>query len=152
MKKNKLIRLQIDKQLAGIKSIMNINRPLYGWIKTIRNALGMTVAQFGKRMGVSQARASFIEAAEMEDSLTIKTLREAANSLNCKLVYFLIPEKTLEETVKEQAVRAIIENSKNIAHSMGLENQAISEEDSKDFIKIQAETLIFEHPNKVWGS
>jgi predicted DNA-binding mobile mystery protein A len=152
MRKIKLIRLQIDKQLNGIKSVLNINRPLYGWIKTIRNALGMTVAQFGKRMGVSQARASVIESSEIEDTLTIKTLREAARSLNCKFIYFLIPEKSLEEIVKEQAMKTVIENSKNVVHSMGLENQTVLEEESKDFVNIQAESLLFEHPNKVWES
>jgi predicted DNA-binding mobile mystery protein A len=152
MKKDKLVRLQIDKQLNVVKSIININRPLYGWIKTIRTALGMTTAQFAKRMGVSRARISFMEASEIEDSLTIRTLREAAASLNCRLIYFLVPEKTLEEMVKEQAIKTVAEDSKNVTHSMELENQAILEKDSKDFIDIQAETLMFEHPNKVWES
>lgn len=152
MKRNKLIRMQIDKQLSTLKSTMSISRPLYGWIKTIRTALGMTVTQFAKRMGVSQARASFMEASEIEDSLTIKTLKEAASALNCRLVYFLIPEKTLEESVKEQAIKTVIENSKNVSHSMRLENQAVLAKDSEDFINIQTEALIFEHPNKVWES
>jgi predicted DNA-binding mobile mystery protein A len=139
MKKDRLVRLQIDKQLGGIRSIMNINRPLYGWMRTIRTALGMTTTQFAKRMGVSWARVWFMESSEIDDDLIIRTLRETVRLLSYRLVYFFVPEKTLEETVREQAMKTVIENSNNITHSTLLKNQNCLEVDSEDFVKIQAE-------------
>jgi predicted DNA-binding mobile mystery protein A len=109
----------------------------------------MTTTQFAKRMGVSRERVSFMESSEIDDALTIRTLREAARLLSYRLVYFFVPEKTLEETVREQAMKTVVENSNNITHSTWLENQDGLEVDSEDFVKIQAEALMFEHPNKV---
>ncbi|MBQ3564651.1 MAG: mobile mystery protein A [Alphaproteobacteria bacterium] len=150
MKTQKLIRLQLDKQFDEIRHILKFERPLLGWVKTLRNALGMTAAQLAKRMNVSQARVSNIESAEIEGTLTLNKLNGAAEALNCKLVYFLIPEKNLEEIVKEQAKKAVLKNNENVAHSMGLEDQSVVRE--REFIEAEAETLIFKESNKIWES
>jgi predicted DNA-binding mobile mystery protein A len=152
MKISKLTRIQLDKQLSNIKHALSFTRPVYGWIKTLRNALGMTSSQFAKRMGITQARASAIEKGEIEDSLTLKTVKEAAEALNCRFVYFLLPEKKLEEIVKDQAVRFVKNNTKSVAHSMTLENQGIIPEDIDDFIKIQAEEAMQKKSNKIWDA
>jgi predicted DNA-binding mobile mystery protein A len=150
MRTDKLARMQLDKQLNNVKFILNFARPIYGWIKTIRNALGMTSRQFAKRIGVTQARASAIETGEMEDSLTLKSAKEAATALNCKLVYFLIPEKSLEKTVSDQAIKFVKSNIRSVVQTMGLENQGISPADSDDFIKIRAEEILQENAAKIW--
>jgi predicted DNA-binding mobile mystery protein A len=150
MKISKLTIMQLDKQLSSIKPTLNFARPICGWIKTIRNALGMTSHQFAKRIGISQARVSAIEAGEPEDSLTLKTVKEAAAALNCKFVYFLIPEKKFEEIVNEQAIKFIKSNTKLVAHSMKLENQGISSSDSDDFTKILVEEILQKNASKIW--
>lgn len=147
MKTQKLIRLQLDKQFEKIKHILG-DRPLLGWVKTLRNALGMTSSQLAKRMNVSQSRISQIESAEIEGTLTLSKLDETAKALNCKLVYFLIPEKNLDDIVKEQAIKSVIERNKSVSHSMGLENQSV--EKAQDFIEAEAEALIFEESSKIW--
>lgn len=150
MKTQKLIRLQLDKQFDDIRHILKFDRPLLGWIKTLRNALGMTSAQLAKRMNISQARISSIESAEIEGSVTLNKMQETAKALNCKFVYFLIPENSLDDIVKAQAMKAVIESHKNVAHSMGLENQSVKKE--QEFIEAEAEALIFEESNKIWES
>ncbi|MDR0428227.1 MAG: mobile mystery protein A [Dysgonamonadaceae bacterium] len=150
MKTDKLVRLQLDKQLNSIKCALNLTRPVYGWIKTLRNALGMTSHQFAKKMGVTQARVSAIEKGEIEDSLTLNTMKEAAAALNCRFIYFLLPEKNLEETVKNQAVRFAKRNTESLSHSMNLENQGIMSEDLDDFIEIQTEEILRKNSNKIW--
>jgi predicted DNA-binding mobile mystery protein A len=150
MKPSKLARMQLDRQLSDLRSVLNLTRPLYGWLKTIRNALGMTSRQFAQRMGVAQARASAIESGEIEDSLTLKTIKEASAALNCRFVYFLIPEKSLEEIVNEQAVKFVKSSTESVAHSMTLENQGIAPEDANDFIKIKAEEIMQKNSAKIW--
>lgn len=150
MKTQKLIRLQLDKQFEEIKHVLKFNRPLLGWIKTLRNALGMTSTQLARRMNISQARVSSIEYSEMEGYLTLNTINEAAKALNCRFVYFLIPEDSLNDIVKTQAIKSVMENHKNVAHSMGLENQSV--EKGREFIEAEAEALIFEESNKIWES
>ena len=148
MKTKKLIRLQLNKQFDEIRHILRFDRPLSGWIKALRSALGMTSAQLAKRMKISQARVSSIESGEIEGTLTLNKLKEAAKALNCKFVYFLIPENSLDEILKTQAIKAVIENNKNVAHSMGLENQSVEKE--QEFIEAEAEFLISEESNKIW--
>ncbi|MDR1907597.1 MAG: mobile mystery protein A [Holosporales bacterium] len=150
MRPNTLAIIQLDKQLNTVKGAANLTRPIYGWIKTIRSALGMTSQQFAKRLGITQSRASAIERSEIEDSLTIKTLRESAEALNCKLVYFLIPEKTLEEIVQEQAIKFIKSESKSVVHSMGLENQNVQSDDCDVFIKTRVGDVLAKAVNKIW--
>jgi predicted DNA-binding mobile mystery protein A len=150
MKTSKLARMQLDKQLSGVRFMTNLTCPVYGWIKIIRNALGMTSRQFAKRMGVTQARASAVENGEIEDSLTLKTLKEAAKALNCQLVYFLIPEKSLEETVKEQSIKFVKSDTRSIVHSMGLENQSVDAENTDDFIAIRAEEILLKNSSNIW--
>ncbi len=146
MKMQKLIRLQLNKQFDGIKGVLKFDRPLLGWIKTLRNAFGMTSVQLAKRMKISQARVSSIESAEIEGSLTLNTMNEAAKALNCKFVYFLIPENNLDDIIKAQAIKVAIKNNKS--HSMGLENQSVEQE--REFIEAEADALIFEESNKIW--
>ena len=150
MKTKKLIRLQLNKQFDEIRHILRFDRPLSGWIKALRSALGMTSAQLAKRMKISQARVSSIESGEIEGTLTLSKLNEVAKALNCKFVYFLIPENSLDEILKTQAIKAVIENNKNVAHSMGLENQSVEKE--QEFIEAEAEFLISEESNKIWES
>ena len=150
MKTQKLIRLQLDKQFDEIRHILKFDRPLSGWIKTLRNALGMTATQLAKRMNISQARVSSIESAEIEGSLTLNKMNEAAKALNCKFVYFLVPEDGLNNIIKAQAIKSVMENHKNVAHSMRLENQSVKK--GQEFIEAEAEALIFEESNKIWES
>ena len=147
MKSKNLIRLQLDRQLNEIKGVLKCDRPLFGWIKTVRKALGMTSAQLAKRMNISQPRVSSIESSEIEDTLTLNTLKQAAEALNCKFVYFLIPETNLDEIVKNQAVKAVEEQKKHVTHSMGLENQSTDH----SFTKAEAEALLYEDPSTVWN-
>ncbi|GHS94281.1 hypothetical protein AGMMS49949_08030 [Alphaproteobacteria bacterium] len=150
MKASKLAILQLDKQLNRVRPITDLTPPLYGWIKTIRSALGMTAQQLAKRMGVTQARASAIERGEMENSLTLKTLKEAATALNCQLVYFLIPEKSLEDMVTEQSIKFVKNSTKSVVHSMSLEDQSVKNEDSEAFLSMRAEEAFPKNSNKIW--
>ena len=49
-------RKQLDKRLNILQNVDVLARPPRGWIKAIREALGMTTAQLGNRLGVSQPR------------------------------------------------------------------------------------------------
>jgi predicted DNA-binding mobile mystery protein A len=98
----------LDKSLKAWKSIATKwPRPLAGWIKPIRSALCMTKKQFSERMGVHLSRVSKIEKAEIDDSITVKSMRRAAEALNCEFVYAIVPRSTLtlKELIKIQEKR-----------------------------------------------
>ena len=81
-------------------------RPSHGWVKAIRQALGMTTSQLAKRLKVAQTRVSELEAAEVHRNITLKTLDRAAEALGCRVVYILVPARPLSETLHDRAHQA----------------------------------------------
>ena len=79
-----LARKQLDKRLNLLLDSDSLARPPRGWIRAIREALGMTTEHLAKRIGVSQPRVIEIEKAEVSGSITLKTLQRAANALDCR--------------------------------------------------------------------
>lgn len=118
-------RYHLDHRLAPYRDDKAIARPPRGWIRAIRDALGMSAAVLGQRMGVSQVTASKLEKSEVEDRITLKSLRAAAEALDCRLVYALVPNRPLEEVVTAAARRVAEQRIGRTNHSMALENQAI---------------------------
>ena len=93
----------LDKRFIVLRKLANSARPPKGWVRAIRDALGMTTAQVGRRLGVSQPRIVEIEQGEMSGSVTLNTMQRTAEALGCRFVYALIPDKPLERTVRERA-------------------------------------------------
>src|SRR5260221_12857539 len=96
---------QLDKRLTELHSLTNWVRPSRGWIRAVRNALGMTTAQLGKRMNVRQPRIVELEKAEVTGNITMQSLERAAEALGCRVVYALVPHKPLTETLEERALQ-----------------------------------------------
>jgi predicted DNA-binding mobile mystery protein A len=124
-----LLRRQLDQQFSQIRPLLKIERPNQGWIKTIRKALGMTLRQLGKRIGIRPQVLHNMEKAEVNYSISLKTLQKVAKALNCRVVYFLVPETPLEEMVDlqiQKKAKAVVEI---INHSMQLEKQETSDKE-----------------------
>src|ERR1700740_955382 len=93
----------LDKRFAAVRPLANTPRPPKGWLRAVRDALGMTTAQYARRLGVSQPRIVELEHSEASGSVTLNTPQRAAEVLGCRLVYALVPEKPLADTVRERA-------------------------------------------------
>ena len=61
-------------------------------------------------------------------AITLETLEHAAQAMNCKLVYALVPHGSLEETIKAQARKVAQKHLRHVGHTMRLENQGVSDE------------------------
>lgn len=147
---SKLERLSLDKVFDKLRSVIYVKRPTNGWIKTIRESLGMSVSQLAKRVGVGSSRIYKIENDEIDNKLTLNTLENIARALNCELFYVLVPEKPLQTILEEQVKKKVAKESKSVIHSMFLEGQNLDTEDQKEFIKIQSEDLLHNKMNKIW--
>ncbi len=116
----------LDSRLSSLRDADHLRTPHAGWIKAIREALGMTTAQLGRRMGVSQPRIVELERAEVDRNLTLRSLERAAEALGCRLVYALVPHDSLEMRVRRQAEAVAAEHLAAASHSMRLEDQGTS--------------------------
>ena len=126
MKMPKLARKNIDQRLLKLQPIEQYTHPPRGWIQAIREALGMTTAQFAARLGVSQPRIMKLEDAERRKAVTLDTLERAARALDCTLVYAIIPNSSLEDMVRKQAEKVAKRRLESVSHTMRLEKQGVS--------------------------
>ena len=143
-------RRQLDKRLNILRNSDAFTRPPRGWLKAIREALGMTTAQLARRLGVSQPRAVAIETAEVEGSLTLDSLERAAHALDCRLIYTLAPRKPLDELVAERAQHLAIRRLESTRHSMSLEAQEVDIVDEEEQLKRLTQRLIEKAGSELW--
>jgi predicted DNA-binding mobile mystery protein A len=120
----------LDERFAQIGPAERYAAPVRGWVKAIREALGMTTAQLAKRMGVRQPSVFALEQSEVRGTIELATLRRAAEALDCTLIYALIPNKPLEATVRERARAFARRRRMPVEHSMLLEDQQVKRDDT----------------------
>jgi len=64
-----------------------------GWLRAVRQAVGIPVMEAAERMGVGQSEVFRMEYAEGRGVIELGTLRRAAEALGCELVYGLTPKE-----------------------------------------------------------
>ena len=107
----------------------------------------MSAAQLAKRLGVTQPSVVAYEQSETKGTIALATLRRVAEALDCTLVYALVPNKPLETTVRERAHALARRRLAPVEHSMQLEDQAVSVNDSE----AQLDELIRAmNPSRLW--
>ena len=126
-----LRRQQLDKQLKAIHSFAQTPRPRKGWIFEVRNALGITASQLGKRVGVSQPTITKLEHSEEAETISLKSLRKIAEAMDCTLVYAFVPHESLEKTLTQQAEKQAMKQIQRVEHTMHLEAQGRDLEEIK---------------------
>ena len=143
-------RRQLDQRLSVLRDTQALTRPSRGWIKAIREALGMTTAQLASRLGVSQPRVVAIEKAEAQKAITLASLERAAHALDCRLVYTLVPRKPLDELVEDRAKAKAKQRLQWTSHSMALEAQTVTSTDQEEQLKRLTKKLIEKAGSKLW--
>lgn len=149
MDQSALARKSLERRLAPVREI-NLAAPSRGWLRAIRQALGMTARQFAKRLGVVPSRVVALEKAETHGSLTLKSLREAAEAMDCMLVYAVVPKRPLDEIMRARAERHAEQDLARLDHTMRLENQGLTREDLATARARKIAELIEGSPRRLW--
>lgn len=122
----------VSTDLQGLKA--KYKPPPRGWIRAIRDALGMSSEQLARRLSLASQSVDDSEKAEANGSIQLNTLRRAAEAMDCTLVYAFIPKTSLEETVQSRARRIAMRELRRVAHTMKLEDQATEDIDQQEQI------------------
>lgn len=141
---------QLDTGLSRWRAAELPSRPPSGWIKAIREGLGMPAVYLAKRLGVVQSSVHRLETSEADDTISLGSLRRAAEALGCELQYALVPKKTIAQTLEEQANRVARERMATIVHTMTLEAQATSGESVETQIKELAQSILQGSKRELW--
>jgi predicted DNA-binding mobile mystery protein A len=140
-------RSRLDQRFRELGAAKRYSVPVRGWIKAIREALGMSTAQLAKRLGIKQPSVVELEQSEAKGTIELATLRRVATALDCTLVYVLVPNKPLETTVRDRARAFARRRREYVEHSMLLEDQKVTSKRSEGEID---ETVRETNPRLFW--
>jgi predicted DNA-binding mobile mystery protein A len=144
-----LARRQLSSKLEAWKNLAQERIPAKGWIRTLREALGLSGVALARRLGISLATLLAYERSEREGRVSLKTLRKTAEAMDCVLVYAIVPRTTLQDILRKRAEQVANGLMKRVGHSMKLEAQGVEDEE----VRLQAEELVNQllaHPRKLW--
>lgn len=140
------------RQLDGTRPLLTVipAPPRGGWIKTIREAIGMTTRQLAARLGLAQPTVVDAEKNEAAGTITLSQLRRLAAALDCELRYVLVPHIPLAERVDAQAERKAREQVASVAHTMALEAQGTDSEFQRRQIAEVKDQLLRGRRSRLW--
>ena len=141
---------QLDATLSRWRAADLPSRPVSGWLKAIREALGMTATHQAKTLGVTSSTVTRLETSEADDTISLATLRRAAEALGCELQYALVPKQSLADTLEARATALARQQMAAISHSMALEAQATSPETVEAQTRALAESLLKGSRRALW--
>ena len=141
---------QMDAHLKIWRVAQLSARPRSGWVRAIRESLGMSGAAFARRLGMTPVGVRKLESAEASDAITLASLRKLAQALDCELKYALVPRTSLVQQVKDRAQTVARERLRPIAHSMALEDQAVQEPENKLQLELIIKELIEGSRRNLW--
>jgi predicted DNA-binding mobile mystery protein A len=145
-----LIRKQLDQQLQSFVMLKDTPPPMRGWIRAIRDALGMTGEQLARRLKVQRQRIAALEKGEVEGTVTINSMKKAAEAMDCVFVYTLVPRDSLQANVERHA-RAYAEKIHSaLQHSMTLEKQGLLPKEGQDGIDANTELFVRNTVKDIW--
>jgi predicted DNA-binding mobile mystery protein A len=101
-------------------------------------------------LGVSQPRIIELEQSEVSGGVTLNTLQRAAEALGCRLVYVLIPEKPLAETVSARAELIAERQLKAVEQTMRLEDQSVKDTTAAKELRRQFVDELLRRPARLW--
>jgi predicted DNA-binding mobile mystery protein A len=149
-KHRQIMREQLDRTFAQLSNIKGLQPPVKGWLRSIREALGMSGKQLGERVGVSQPRVVQLEKDEVSGAVTMRSMRHAAEAMDCIFVYAVVPRASLKETIRNQAYKVAEKRLSRTSHTMLLEDQQVSSEERRTMLESKIEDLAREMPKDFW--
>ena len=114
----------LDSHFDEWQQLRTLAHPPRGWVRAVREALGMSTAALGARLGITAGAVTRLEQSEAADRIRLDTLRRAADALGCDLVYLLVPRRPLTAVVQERARELARSQVAAVEQTMLLEDQA----------------------------
>ena len=93
----------IERRLEVLRDLKPFTEINNSWINYMRKALGMSLKQLAKRAELAIATAAQAERREVENTVSITTLKKFAEAMEADLYYAIVPRKTISETREAQA-------------------------------------------------
>ena len=151
MKDKDLLRIhQLEETLKPFRRVAGAPGPHGGWIRAIREALGMTNVQLARRLNKASQTIEDIQKSEVNGTVQLNTLRELAEALGCQVVYAVVPTKPLSQMRRDRAREKALRSLRAISQSMKLEDQGVSAKEEKRQLEILTQRFLAGNPKQLW--
>jgi predicted DNA-binding mobile mystery protein A len=110
----------------------------------------MTTGQLAERLGVRQPRVVELEHGEGAGNITVKSLERAAKALGCRLVYILVPEEPLAETIRKRASMVAERQLTSVEQTMRLEAQGVNNKTQHQESHRRLVEKLLRRPARIW--
>jgi predicted DNA-binding mobile mystery protein A len=142
---------QLERKMAKYNEAVKQGVPSIGWLRLIRECLGISMKQLGEKMGKTKQSVYALEKREVEKSVTLELLEQAAEAMDMNFVYGFVPkdgslDALIERKAREMATRIV----NRASHTMLLEDQGISNERIAMSIEERTILLKYEMPKSLW--
>lgn len=123
MKKQVIKVIALNSLSTATQNLRPPPRPSHGWLRAVREALGLPRSAVATKLKVSQAAVQDYEKSEAADTISLATLRRVAEALDCQLVVALVPRdgRTFQDLAAQHDPE--IAHLRAVEHSMTLEAQ-----------------------------
>jgi len=132
------------------KKVAGLSVPVEGWVRTMRNALGISGAQLGRRLGVSRSQIAQTEHNELSGAVTLKTLQKMAEGMNCRVVYAFVPETSAHAIVENRAGEKAEQLVSRADIHMALESQSLDRASREYEVERLKRELLDKMPSDLW--
>lgn len=146
----RLVLDQLDRTFEALRPLQTLSRPAKGWVRAVRDALGMSGRQLAERLGLTKGRISAIEQDEVAGNVTLKTMQRVAEGMDCVFVYAIVPRTSLRDIVRARAEHVANARLKRTTQTMLLENQALSRIEERNAWEAEVERLMQTLPRSFW--
>ncbi len=151
MRNNKLLFQQLNEKMLQLSGMQHVIVPPIGWIKAIRNGIGMSMEQLGKKLSITKQGVMDIEKREKEGAITIKSMQEIAKAIDMQFVYGFVPVAgSLDQMIEMRALELARKIVQRTSTTMKLEDQVNSKERIEKAIKERAAEIINKTPKILW--
>lgn len=144
-------RKHLERRLAPLRNT-DFSRPQRGWLRAMREALGMTTRQLAERMGKSQSAVVDMEKSEEREAISLASLRQAAEAMDCVLVYAIVPKRPIDEILRARAAEVAAQQLARVSHSMALENQSLAQAEQEAERQRLVDELLRGAPARLWDA
>lgn len=119
--KNKVIAIKsLNLVIAGIHPTP---RPVHGWLRAVRDLLGLSRRAVGEKLGVTSSAVDAYEKSEQADTISMATLRRYVEAMDCEIALAVVPRRgrTFAELAADHDPEIV--HLRATEHSMALEAQ-----------------------------
>lgn len=143
---------QLDQIFKKYQSVFSLKLKTSGWLKDIRETLGISSTQMACLLGMTRPAYYKIERSEAAQTASLKTIRKAAEAMDCRIVFAIVPKDgSLQHLIERRARQVARRILARVSHTMALENQSITMREQERQIKELANELIENRDKRLWN-